>query len=51
MAKQDHEYPAWLWRVLEPAKKEFQPEEMLSQEYLRVLSKRKIKENALKKKL
>ncbi len=45
VALKDEEYPDWLWGLLDkPAE-----ENKFSREYLRKASKRKIKENALKK--
>ena len=45
VALKDEEYPEWLWGLLDkPAE-----EEKLSREYLRKASKKKIKENAMRK--
>lgn len=49
VAKEDHEYPDWLWKLLEPKKPmdSFDDEEKLSWTYQRLQSKQLIKKNAL----
>ncbi|KAI8819046.1 mitochondrial ribosomal protein L37-domain-containing protein [Fimicolochytrium jonesii] len=49
VALPDNEYPAWVWRLLDPPKKEWTEEEKLSMDYLRVVTKMKIKANSLAK--
>ena len=47
IAKEDSEYPAWLWKLLDPKKKDWAPEEKLSWVYQRIQTKATIKKNAL----
>jgi large subunit ribosomal protein L54 len=50
VAMRDDQYPTWLWELSQQKKTTFGEQDLFSREYLRYLSKRKIKANALKKK-
>jgi large subunit ribosomal protein L54 len=41
VALADEEYPPWLWKLTEPKKKRFAPEEQFSKAYFKVERKRK----------
>jgi large subunit ribosomal protein L54 len=49
IAKDDHEYPDWLWRLLDKKKSmdSYTPEEQLSWAYQRLVSQEIIRKNAL----
>ena len=50
IAKDESEYPEWLWKLLVKKKNSFTQEEQLSWDYQRLVSKNIIKKNALQSK-